>query len=42
MILVMARYEGGPGERKPNSRFTFSDDAKMRVEKQLLANKKPN
>jgi hypothetical protein len=37
MVLVMARQEAGLCKRRPNSRDTFSDDAQMRVRKQLLA-----
>ncbi len=42
IILVIAMREAGPCERRPNSRATFSEDAQMRVRKQLLAAKKPN
>jgi hypothetical protein len=42
MVLVMARWEAGQCAWRPNSRATFSDDAHMRVGKQLLAVKKPN
>jgi hypothetical protein len=40
MILVIARWEAGTCKRRPNSRATFSEDADMRVGKQLEAAKK--
>jgi hypothetical protein len=39
MVLVIARQKNGPCEQKPNSRATFSEDAQMRVGKQLMAAK---
>jgi hypothetical protein len=42
MVLVMARQEANPCEQRLNSRATFSDDAQLRVGKQLLVAKKPN
>jgi hypothetical protein len=36
MNLMMARREAGPCEWRPNSRATSSEDAQMRVGKQLL------
>ncbi len=42
MVLVTARWEAGPSERRPNSRATFCNDPQMRVRKQLLAAEKHN
>ncbi len=42
MVLVMARRKAIPCERRSNSRATFSDDAQMKVGKQLLAAMKPS
>jgi hypothetical protein len=40
MVLVIARWEAGPFKSRPNSRVVFSEDAEMRVGKQLKAAKK--
>ncbi len=42
IFLMIARRKAGPCEWWLNSRATFSEDAQMRVGKQLLADKKPN
>jgi hypothetical protein len=39
MVLMIARREAGPCEWRLSSRATFSEDAQMRVGKQLLAAK---
>jgi hypothetical protein len=40
--LMMARREAGSCGQRPNSGATLSDDAQMRVGKQLVVAKKPN
>jgi hypothetical protein len=39
MVLMISRREAGQCEQRPNSRATISEDAQMRVGKQLLAAK---
>jgi hypothetical protein len=39
MVLVMARQEAGPCERRLNSLATFSEDTQIRAGKLLLAAK---